>query len=98
MQNNQRKIEDTHELYNEVVLDAKREYQSQTSRRKFPYEFLASADRGWIPCDIVESDSKNELVKVVFYHPDYTGWMDVTGAAGVYDDVVQMWRVRVRED
>jgi len=98
MQNNQRITEETHELYNEVVLDAKKEYESQTQRRKFPYEFLASADRGWIPCDIVEADTEKELVKVVFYHPDFTGWMDVTGAAGVYDDVVEMWRVRVRED
>tara|TARA_B100000003_G_C10610090_1_gene242618 strand:- start:15 stop:311 length:297 start_codon:yes stop_codon:yes gene_type:complete len=98
MQNNQRKIEETHEKYNEITLDAKSQYTSQTSRRKFPYEFLASADRGWIPCDIVESDMEKELVKVVFYHPDFNGWMNVVGSEGIYDDVVQMWRVRLRED
>ena len=98
MQNNQRATEETHELYNEVVLDAKREYQTQTSSRKFPYEFLASVDRGWIPCDVVEADTEKELLKVIFYHPDSNGWMDVCGAAGIYDDVVEMWRVRVRED
>ena len=97
MQNNQRITEETHELYNEVVLDAKKEYESQTSRRKFPYEFLASVDKGWIPCDILEVDSKKELAKVIFYNPDSVGWME-TCMGGLFDDVVEMWRVRVRED
>ena len=97
MQNNQRKIEDTHEMYNEITLDAKSQYTSQTSRKKFPYEFLASVDRGWIPCDILETDTTKELVKVIFYHPDSDGWME-TCKGGVFDEVVQMWRVRLRED
>jgi hypothetical protein len=97
MQNNQRQIEDTHEMYNEIISDAKTEYKSQTSSQKFPYEFLSSVDRGWIPCDIVESDTEKELVKIIFYHPDFTGWMDVCGSAGIYDEVVEMWRVRLRE-
>ena len=98
MDNNQRAREEAHQLYDEVVLDSKKEYESRTSKNKFPYEFLASADRGWIPCDVVEADTEKELLKVIFYHPDANGWMDVCGAAGIYDEVVQMWRVRLRED
>ena len=60
--------------------------------------FLLLLTEGWIPCDIIETDTENELVRVVFPHPDAEGWMDVTGAAGIYDEVVQFWRVRLRED
>jgi len=65
---------------------------------KCPYEFFTSVDRGWIPCDVIEADTENELVKVIYPHPDGEGWMDITGAGGVYEEVVQMWRVRLRED
>ena len=65
---------------------------------KCPYEFFTTADRGWIPCDVIEADMEKELVKVIYPHPDGDGWMDVTGAAGIFEDVVQMWRVRLRED
>ena len=97
MENNQRKIEDTHELYSEVVLDAAKVVEERTSKARFPYEFMLSADKGWVPCDILEVDSQKELVKVVCYHPDNSGWME-TCQGGVFDTVVEMWRVRVRED
>jgi hypothetical protein len=51
-----------------------------------------------VPCDVVEADTTNELIKVVYPHPDGDGWSDITGAAGIYEEVVEMWRVRVRED
>ena len=97
MENNQRKIEDTHEMYKEVVLNQKVELEEKYSKTRFPYEFLVSADRGWFPCDILEVDTENELAKIVCYHPDNSGWME-TCQGGVFDTVVEMWRVRVRED
>ena len=97
MQNNQRLSEEIHDTY-EQILEGSIPTVVKNSKVRVPYEFLASVDRGWIPCDILEVDSEKELVKVVFYHPDFNGWADVTGAAGVYDEVVEMWRVRLRED
>ncbi len=81
------------------------EYEDLTNRidtnipdkSKFPYEYLISQDRGWWPCDVIETDIVNELVKIVYAHPDGRGWMDNTGAAGVYDEVVPFWRVKLRE-
>jgi hypothetical protein len=96
MQNNQKSIEELHELQSQI-LDGKTLAIEKNNKIKFPYEFLASVDRGWIPCDILEVDSEKELVKVIFYHPDAAGWME-TCAGGVFDDVVEMWRVRLRED
>ena len=96
MQNNQENIEKAHDLYKEIVLGEEIS-KEKNNKVRFPYEFLASADRGWIPCDILEVDSEKELAKVVFYHPDSVGWIE-TCMGGVFDDVVQMWRVRLRED
>ena len=45
---------------------------------------------------MVESDTEKELLKVVFYNPDAAGWMQ-TCQGGVYDEVVEMWRVRLRQ-
>jgi hypothetical protein len=91
---NKPEISELHKKYDEVVNETPDLAINNTTR--FPYEFLASVDRGWIPCDVSEVDTEKELVKVVFPHPDSTGWMD-TCAGGVYDDVVEMWRVRLRE-
>ena len=74
------------------------EESASVSRFKCPYEFLVSVDVGWIPCDVIEADTEKELVKVIYPHPDGEGWMDITGAGGVYEEVIQMWRVRLRED
>ena len=93
-----RNTEDLHRQY-EYLLSGREEIsESKFSKTRFPYEFFASADRGWWPCDIVKVYEETESVKVIFYHPDSKGWMDVAGAAGIYDDVVEIWRVRVREE
>ena len=98
MQNNKRNEEEFHEKLNLLQNGKLFDTKDTRSKVRFPYEFLASVDKGWIPCDILEVDTAKELVKIVFYNPDAAGWMDICGAAGVYDDVVQMWRVRLRED
>ena len=92
---NQNELNDVHRKYDDIMSGKER---PAPEKLKCPYEFLASADRGWIPCDVSEADTEKELVKVIFPHPDAAGWMDVTGAAGIYQEVVEMWRVRVRED
>jgi hypothetical protein len=94
--NNKPDIAELHNKFNEVISDSPN--LAINNKAKFPYEFLASVDRGWIPCDILEVDTNNELIKIIFPHPDADGWSDITGAAGRYDDVVEMWRVRLRED
>jgi hypothetical protein len=96
MQNNQKSTEELHDLYGHVI-EGKTLAVEKSNKIKFPYEFLASVDRGWIPCDILEVDSQKELAKVIFYHPDAAGWME-TCTGGIFDQVVEMWRVRLRED
>jgi len=93
--NKQPDISELHKKFEEVISDSPN--LAINNKVRFPYEFLASADRGWIPCDILEADTKNELLKVVFYHPDAVGWIE-TCQGGVFDQVVEMWRVRLRED
>ena len=88
-------ISELHRKFEDAISDSPN--LAINNKVKFPYEFLASVDRGWIPCDIVEVDSEKELVKVIFYHPDHAGWIE-TCQGGVFDDVVEMWRVRLRED
>ena len=99
MDKNKPDIGDLHKQVAEAYLDPKERETllSKYDKVKFPYEFLASADRGWIPCDVVESDTEKELLKVIFYHPDAEGWMP-TCTGGVFDEVVEMWRVRLRSE
>ena len=90
MQNN-----DLHKIHQQAddIINGKSITNSQ-----WRYEFLMSPDRGWIPCNVVEADTTNELLKIVYPHPDGEGWMDITGAAGTYDEVVPFWRVRLRSE
>jgi len=97
MKINHQSIFELHQKHEEYTIPAPNLAINKSNKIKFPYEFLASVDIGWIPCDIVEVDSEKELVKVIFYHPDSAGWME-TCAGGVFDQVVEMWRVRLRED
>ena len=97
MENNQKRIEDTHQVYNEVVLNSEARAEEKYSKTRFPYEFFLSPDKGWTPCDILEVDTEKELAKVICYHPDSVGWME-TCMGGLFDTVVPMWRVRLRED
>jgi len=99
MDKNKPEISELHRQFQEASQEAEERntlLSKFDNKVKFPYEFFSSVDRGWIPCDVVESDTKNELVKVVFYNPDAAGWMP-TCQGGVYDEVVEMWRVRLRE-
>ena len=93
--NKQPDISELHKKFEEVTSDSPN--LAINNKVRFPYEFLASVDRGWIPCDILEVDPEKELAKVVFYHPDGAGWIE-TCAGGIFDQVVEMWRVRLRED
>lgn len=93
--NKQPDISELHKKFDEVISDSPN--LAINNKVRFPYEFLASVDRGWIPCDILEVDTEKELAKVVFYHPDAVGWIE-TCAGGIFDQVVEMWRVRLRED
>ena len=107
MENNQKHFEEIEKMLSQDTIwsgqsngdfaTAKTIALEKNNKMRFPYEFLASVDRGWIPCDILETDTTKELVKVIFYHPDSDGWME-TCKGGVFDEVVQMWRVRLRED
>ena len=98
MDRNKPEIGDLHKKLEEAYQNTEERnvILSKYDKVKFPYEFLSSADRGWIPCDVVESDLEKELLKVVFYNPDAAGWMQ-TCQGGVFDEVVEMWRVRLRE-
>ena len=93
--NKQPDISELHKKFDEVISDYPN--LAINSKVRFPYEFLASVDRGWIPCDILEVDTEKELAKVIFPHPDSAGWME-TCAGGIFDQVVEMWRVGLRED
>jgi hypothetical protein len=93
--NKQPDISELHKKFEEVTSDSSN--LAINNKVRFPYEFLASVDRGWIPCDILEVDTEKELAKVIFPHPDSAGWME-TCAGGIFDQVVEMWRVRLRED
>ncbi len=95
MKNNQKHLEELHETGKNLAV-SKPLAVHRNDKTRFPYEFFSSIDRGWIPCDILEADTKNELVKVCFYHPDSRNWME-TCQGGVFDEVVEMWRVRLRE-
>lgn len=95
--NNRPDIAELHRHLDEVTTENSNLAIAKSSKIRFPYEFLASVDRGWIPCDILEVDTEKELVKVIFPHPDSTGWLE-TCAGGIFDQVVEMWRVRLRED
>jgi len=99
MDKNKPEVGDLHKKLEEAYQDTEERniLLSKYDKVKFPYEFLASADRGWIPCDVVESDTEKELLKVVFYHPDAEGWMP-TCQGGVVDEVVEMWRIRLRSE
>jgi len=100
MKNNKPDISELHKQFDEVIVEKKDTTPPQslnTDKIKFPYEFLTSVDVGWIPCDIVEVDSEKELVKIVYHHPYSSGWME-TCAGGIFDEVVPMWRVRLREE
>ena len=88
-------ISELHKKFDDVISDSPN--LAINNKVKFPYEFLASVDRGWIPCDILEIDSEKELAKVIFPHPDSAGWIE-TCAGGIFDQVVEMWSVRLRED
>jgi len=96
MKNKQPDISELHQKFEEATSDEVKISEEQRNRIRFPYEVLISVDRGWIPCAILEVDSEKELAKVAFYHPDHAGWME-TCMGGVFDEVVEMWRVRVRE-
>jgi hypothetical protein len=95
MQNNQKHLEEIHEKIRNYTSSPSPEVDKDNKLR-FPYEFFSSIDRGWIPCDILKVDTEKELVKVDFYHPDASGWIP-TCQGGVFDEVVEMWRVRLRE-
>jgi len=95
--NNKPDIAELHRQFEEVTSGKTNLAINKNSKMRFPYEFLASVDRGWIPCDILEVDTEKELAKVIFPHPDSAGWME-TCAGGIFDQVVEMWRVRLRED
>jgi len=97
MKNNTQDISELHQQFEEVISDTPKISTEQRNKIRFPYEVLISVDKGWIPCAILEVDSEKELAKVAFYHPDHAGWME-TCQGGVFDQVVEMWRVRVRED
>lgn len=97
MNNKQPDISKLHDQFEEVISDEAKISEEEKNRIRFPYEVLISVDKGWIPCAILEVDSEKELAKVAFYHPDHAGWME-TCQGGVFDEVVEMWRVRVRED
>ena len=88
-------LEDLHHQYE--ILASGRELIQDTkfSKTRFPYEFLVSPDRGWWPCDITAVDKEKETVSILFYHPDAYGWID-TCSGGLFDDEVNVWRVRVR--
>ena len=90
MQNND--VEKIHQQADDINNDKK------ITDSSWKYEFLMSPDRGWFPCNVVETDTTNELLKIIYPHPDAQGWMDVCGAAAIYDEVVPFWRVRLRED
>ena len=91
-------IKDLHQQYETLVSGRELIQDTKFSKTRFPYEFLISPDRGWWPCDIVEANLEEETVKVIFFHPESKGWMDVAGAAGIYDDIIPIWKVRVREE
>jgi len=96
MNNNKPDLSKLHNQFNELTTSVAKISEEQRNKIKFPYEVLISVDRGWIPCAILEVDTEKELAKVAFYHPDHAGWME-TCQGGVFDEVVEMWRVRVRE-
>ena len=96
MKNKQPDISKLHDQFQEVISDEVKISEEQRNRIRFPYEVLISADKGWIPCAILEVDTEKELAKVAFYHPDHAGWME-TCQGGVFDEVVEMWRIRVRD-
>ena len=90
-------IGELHQKYEEVFSGKEILAIKKNNKIRFPYEFFNSVERGWIPCDVLEIDTKQELVKVSFYNPDADGWKE-TCQGGVFDEVVDMWRVRLRED
>jgi len=96
MNNNKPDISKLHNQFNELTTSVAKISEEQRNKIKFPYEVLISVDKGWVPCAILEVDTEKELTKVAFYHPDHAGWME-TCQGGVFDEVVEMWRVRVRE-
>jgi hypothetical protein len=97
MKNNKPDISELHQQFNNVTSETPNLSITRNNKIKFPYEFLVSVDKGWIPCDVLEVDTEKELVKIIFYHPDHAGWIE-TCQGGVFDDVIPMWRVRLRED
>jgi len=96
--NNKKDISELHKQFEETISETTTESIQNITRNKirFPYEFFNSVERGWIACDILEVDTEKELVKVCFYNPDASGWRE-TCTGGVFDEVVEMWRVRVRD-
>lgn len=97
MKNNKPNLYELHQQFEDINSDTPNISEEQRNRIRFPYEVLISVDKGWIPCAILEVDSEKELANVAFYHPDHAGWME-TCQGGVFDQVVEMWRVRVREE
>lgn len=96
--NNKPDVSKLHKQYDAIVAEENINLDLEKNDRiRFPYEFFNSVERGWISCDIVEVDTEKELVKVCFYNPDAVGWND-NCSGGLFDEVVQMWRVRLRED
>jgi len=96
MNNKQPDISKLHNQFQEVISDEVKISEEERSRIKFPYEVLISVDTGWIPCAILEVDTEKELAKVAFHHPNHAGWIE-TCQGGVFDEVVEMWRIRVRD-
>jgi hypothetical protein len=90
-------ISELHKKFEEISKNSLNVSPLERDKIKFPYEFFNSLEKGWIPCDILEVDTQKELAKVCFYNPDAVGWRE-TCQGGIYDEVVHMWRVRLRED
>lgn len=86
-----------HKNYENYISQTEELLPETKKETKFPYEFFSSVDRGWIRCDIGQIDTEKELVKVIFYNPDAPGWLE-TCQGGLFDEVVEMWRVRLKEN
>jgi hypothetical protein len=83
-----------HEDFDNVVGSSAPVKQTQNN---FSYEVLASVEVGYVECNILEVDTETQLAKVEFYHPYGAGWRE-NCSGGIYEEVVEMWRVRLRED
>lgn len=63
MKNKQPDISELHQQFEEVTSNEIKISEEQRNKIRFPYEVLISADKGWIPCAILEVDSEKELAQ-----------------------------------